>query len=224
MFLASIIGFYQKHISALASAQANRNARFKRCKVRFCVFVGMLMCSIGQSYGVQQTSPSAAPLSAMQRLALLKGQWQSTMSISYDKGKTWQAQLPNEVEVSQRLNGMLLEQKNVTQSHNGWNIVVHTAYDQYRDKYRYLVSDDTWGMMDIYEGDIVENGDLVVTNLNSKTFFPAMDGRWLAFQIRVEVKACQRKTHIEASNDRGRTWIPYIIYAYSQPEKPQCRE
>lgn len=158
------------------------------------------------------------PLEAMQRLNNLTGKWTSTMSISYDKGKTWQRSKPNQVLVKSRLNGMMLEQSPITKSHNGWDILVNVAYDQYRNTYRYIVSDDVWGMMDIYEGNIDDNGKLIVTNLKSGTFFPYNETTLLAFRISVELDPCKRRMDIDFSADKGENWTPYIVYEYENIE------
>ena len=175
------------------------------------------------THAQQQSDVSSTPRKAMQSLSVMQGEWESTMSISYDMGSSWQSKPSNKVRVDSKLNGMVLEQRNLTPSHNGWSIIVNTAYDQYRQQYRHIVMDDVWGMMDVYEGNLDEQGNLVVNNLDSETFFPGINNTWLAFRLVIELSECERQTRIQASPNNGETWIPYIRYNFVNTSSDGCK-
>lgn len=193
--------------------------------MRFIVIILslLLFCAFAStSAHALQKEPSLVPKQAMQKIKVIEGKWLSTMYMSQDKGKTWAKYPSQKVMVKSQLNDLLIEQKNLEPSHNGWNMMHSVTYDQYRKIYRQTVVDDTWGLMDIYEGDIDKDGVLVISNVDSKTFFPGRDKTWLAFRIKIELTNCVRTSHIDVSLDQGKVWIPYIKYEYEKLNEEHC--
>ena len=172
--------------------------------------------SINNTAFTQQNSPSVAPKLAMEKLSNLEGLWKSTLWISNDRGKTWTDKPSNTISVSYSMKGMFIGQQNNEPSQNGWDMMNLVGYDQYRKVYRQTVMDDTWGMMDVYEGNIDEQNRLVIDNLRSKTFFPGQKDMWLAFRLTAELTPCKRATYIDVSIDEGKDWIPYMIYRFER--------
>ncbi|MEE4244146.1 MAG: DUF1579 family protein [Kangiellaceae bacterium] len=156
---------------------------------------------------------SEVPLKMMRKLDMLSGEWQLSGRMTMNAGKTWSEIAPNRIEISSQHRGMLLTEQPVKLSNTAFNMLSFLTYDQYRKVYRKAAIDDTWGIMDLYEGKIVDN-QLVLTNLKSQTFFPIGNDTWRAFRITMELKADKRKMVIEASDDRGQSWQPNFEMTY----------
>jgi hypothetical protein len=176
----------------------------------------LILLTFNSFTAAQQGDPSSAPKQAMIKLQNLQGNWEATLSTSFDRGVTWKENPPNAVNVDSSLNDLLLTQQNTTLSNNGWNMMQLASYDQYRETYRLVVIDDTWGLMDVYEGQIDAENRLTIDNLNSATFFPGQKKAWVAFRLSIELTKCSRATHIDASIDKGKTWVPYMVYRYER--------
>jgi hypothetical protein len=166
------------------------------------------------TFSISQTTPEASkvPLHFMSKLKDMSGKWKLTMKTTTD-GKTWTQVSSIEVNVKPRLKGLMLAEVPVVFDEKGFNLETFITYDQYRNVYRKSVIDDTWGIMDIYEGQI-ENGKLVLTNLNSKTFFPLGNGVWRGFRLTIDISGDTREMHIDKTDDYGKTWQPNFVSVY----------
>ena len=83
------------------------------------------------------------------------------------------------------------------------------TYDQYRKLYRLAAIDDTFGLMDIYEGDFMNDNTLQVTNLRADTNFPTNDGGEMYFRLTfTELDENTREFLVERSSDNGANWQP----------------
>jgi len=169
-----------------------------------------------------QNKPSDIPAEAMKKLYIINGHWLSTLFMTQDGGKTWNEYPKRQVRVNSLLNGLLLEQSNVKHDPNSWNMKHSLSYDQYRQTYRQSIMDDTWGLMDIYEGNIDNQGLLTVDNIKSGTLFPGQNNTWFSFRLKIELKNCVRHTHVDVSADKGTTWLPYMRFKYENLDDPSC--
>ena len=160
--------------------------------------------------------PSKAPLAAMQKLAPMTGVWSAHTEYSADNGANWQTMARADVEFSYQLKNLVLAEAPDDHQSSGFQTATFFSYDQYRKIYRIAVMDDTWGIMDIYEGDI-ENDKLVVTNLRSKTFFPIDEKTSRAFRLTIDISgASARRMEIDKSDDGGKSWQPNFVVSYTK--------
>lgn len=148
---------------------------------------------------------SKIPLAQMAKLHSLKGSWKMTVFSTQDNGESWQESPVQLVEISFQHKGMVLEEKPKTIESTGFHMLSYITYDQYRQVYRKAAIDDVWGIMDMYEGEIADH-KLVMTNLNSRTFFPVEGGKWRGFRLTIELKDKLRTIWIDKTDDEGNTW------------------
>ena len=160
-------------------------------------------------------APSRKPLAAMQKLEQLVGTWEQLSEYSPDNGKTWQKSPPARVEFSFRQKGLMLAEIPLDTHQPGFHLETFFGYDQYREVYRLVAIDDMWGLVDLYEGNI-EDGKLVVTNLNSCTFFPIGPDQWRAFRISLDLHGAERKMVVDKSDDGGKTWQDNFRITYKK--------
>lgn len=156
---------------------------------------------------------SQKPLEKMQAFSMITGKWSMTVSITEDNGKTWQATPSQDVNINFIHKGMMLEEVASDLSSAGFHMHTLISYDQYRKVYRKSATDDVWGIMDIYEGNL-EDEKLVLTNLKSKTYFPVEDNVWRGFRLTLELKANHRFMWIDKTDDDGKSWQPAFKVEY----------
>lgn len=164
-----------------------------------------------------QTIPEASkiPLKKLNELSPLLGTWSMVMESTYDNGNTWHKSDPIKVEVKSRLKGLSISEMPLEIAKDGFNLETFITFDQYRKVYRKAVIDDTWGIMDIYEGNI-ENGKLILTNLKSETFFPITEKISRGFKLIIELKSNKRIMEILKTDDLGKTWQPAFKSIYTK--------
>ena len=162
-------------------------------------------CLINSTLSAEPAQVSKIPQEKMQALAVLTGQWAMAVSITEDDGKTWQTTPAQAVDIRLSHKGMLLEEVPQDLSSPGFHMHSLISYDQYRKVYRKAATDDVWGIMDMYEGNI-EDEKLVLTNLKSKTYFPISENIWRGFRLTLELKPNHRTLWIEKTDDDGKTW------------------
>jgi hypothetical protein len=83
------------------------------------------------------------------------------------------------------------------------------SYDQFRQLYRVTVLDDMTGLMDIYEGDFINDNVLSVTNLRSETFYPNGE-QPIYFKLEWNISGDAPTFDVLASSDVGKTWASYM--------------
>ena len=137
------------------------------------------LLSIAQEQEIPDVSRE--PLRMMQQLSMLAGDWTMTMYSTDDEGETWNTDSVGPVSLQFVHKGFALEEIPGDLETPGFHMRTMIAYDQYRKVYRKTALDDIWGMMDLYEGNIVD-GKLVLDNLKARTFFPVGDGKMARVQ------------------------------------------
>lgn len=165
--------------------------------------------------------PYIVPQAAMQKLAELQGQWSMVIEYSADEGETWSASPPQDVVVHFQQRNLLLTETPVEAKPDDFNLITNIMYDQYRGVFRKSVMDDTWGLMDIYEGH-VEGNVLIMDNLRSDTSFPLPSGVQRHFRLSIDLKAENgvRRMTIDSSDDAGKTWMPRFKASYRNVPSP----
>lgn len=178
----------------------------------------IVLAFLSPAGNAQDTVPevSKAPLQAMQALASWEGKWMVQMRYSPDNGATWQDLPPAEHEFKFREKGLILSEAPLEVNPTTFQSATYYSYDQYRQTYRVAVMDDTWGIIDIYEGNITDN-KLVLTNLKSGTFFPIGNGVWRGFKLMIDLTGdTQRSFIIHKTDDGGKTWQPNFKVSYKK--------
>ena len=157
---------------------------------------------------------SVKPHAMMQKFAPFAGKWRMTTNVTNDSGATWQLVAEEIVMLGLRHKGMLLAEKPISISADGFNMETYLTFDQYRGVYRKVAIDDSWGIMDTYEGNF-KGSRLVLTNLKSGTSFPVGNNKWRFFRLNIEMPTAGRRSMlIEASDDSGETWTPAFKVVY----------
>jgi hypothetical protein len=169
---------------------------------------------IGFSVHAQDLDPGADARRQMQRLEVLQGDYSLVVHVSNDDGRTWQEGPAQKVRLRLRHNGLLLEELPVELAEQGFHMNTYLSFDQYRSVYRKAAIDDVWGVMDIYQGNIVDD-TLVLTNLESGTLFPVDRETWRGFRLSVPLKAGERTMLIEKTDDFGQSWQPAFKSVYT---------
>lgn len=152
--------------------------------------------------------PGAEAQAAMARLAPLAGDWSATVYRMTEEG--WSEAGTEHAHIYFMLNDLALREDPDPDGVNGWQLESTIQYDQNRDLYRLVAMDDTWGNMDIYDGNFDADGRLVVTNLNSGTSYVGEDGSTLHFRLTTTIESADRNVfRVDMSADEGESWQAY---------------
>ncbi len=178
---------------------------------------GIALFSIGSAQDEAIPEVSQAPLQAMQRLSSLAGTWEMTVFTTSDEGVTWNPAPAQVVDLRFAHKGFMLEEIPVALDGPGFHMRSYLTYDQYRKVYRKAALDDVWGVLDLYEGNF-EDDRLVLTNLESGTFFPVADGKWRGFRLTLELEEDRRWMWIDKTDDEGASWQPAFKLEYNKIE------
>lgn len=179
--------------------------------------IGVALCVI--SAGAQaQDDPSARQIEAIARLAPLAGDWVVSGQVMGPGGAL--ALDTGEAQTRFVFNDRGLEDN--ARIDLGGEGATHLrtlfSYDPYRGLYRLSVMDDTFGLLDIYEGDFDDAGRLVVTNLRSDTSYP-IEGGQLHFKLVYDfTHADGHDFDIYMSADRGENWTLYFDQHYASAD------
>lgn len=175
----------------------------------------LALISIGNAQDDAVPEVSRAPLEAMQRLAVLVGEWDMIVFTTADGGESWDSSPAQIVTLEFEHKGFMLEEIPTQLDSPGFHMRTYLTYDQYRNVYRKAALDDVWGILDLYEGTL-EDGKLVLTNLASGTFFPLDDGRWRGFRLTLELKDDRRWMWVDKTDDHGVSWQPAFKVEYKK--------
>ena len=173
---------------------------------------------IGFSVNAQEADPGADARNQMQRLKVLEGNYSLVVHVSNDDGRTWQEGPAQKVQLRLRHNDLLLEELPMELAEQGFHMNTYLTFDKYRSVFRKAAIDDVWGVMDIYQGNIVDD-TLVLTNLESGTLFPVDADTWRGFRLSVPLIAGERTMLIEKTDDYGQSWQPAFKSVYT-PDPP----
>ncbi len=186
-------------------------------RIRNHVFflLGIALFSVSNAQDEAIPAVSHAPLQAMQRLSSLAGAWEMTVFTTADEGVTWNSGPAQVVDLRFAHKGFMLEEIPAALDGPGFHMRSYLTYDQYRKVYRKAALDDVWGVLDLYEGNF-EDDRLVLTNLESGTFFPVADGKWRGFRLTLELKEDKRWTWIDKTDDEGASWQPAFKVEYKR--------
>lgn len=146
----------------------------------------------------------------MAQLAPLAGDWVVT-ELDYGADGEWHAEDATYRETTRfLLDGMALRIDPAERPAKAWRLETTIQYDQNRDVFRLVALDDTWGNLDVFEGDFDADGRLVVTNLRVDTPYVGPDGSRTHFRLTFTITDNAHNTlFIESTGDAGETWRPF---------------
>ncbi|MEO1078539.1 MAG: hypothetical protein AAFY29_03215 [Pseudomonadota bacterium] len=145
---------------------------------------------------------------AMKALRPMAGEWVAQSSLWRDGG--WTEPETDRATINFMLNDLALRERFPERSQSSVRMETTIQFDQYRDIYRLMALDDSWGNMDVYEGEMVEPGKLVFTNIRPGTFALGKDGEEYAFKLTFSIES--RESHsllVEISTNRGKSWTNF---------------
>jgi len=156
----------------------------------------------------QTSEIEKVPLEKMAMLDSILGKWH-TVQYAYENN-AWKKIATSQVTYSKKLKGkMIAEEIHDLEPDNVFIVETFISYDQYRNLYRIAAVDDTFGLMDIYEGDFISPEKFQVTNLRAGTNFPTDDGGEMYFRLTfTEIDNDTREFLVERSTDNGMSWSP----------------
>lgn len=192
----------------------------KRIRGLCLVLASLCLSSVGAFAEEPASADTGVPvnphLAAMDRLTPLLGSFEITGLRYTPDGPV--ALKKTEAVVESILGGYGLQE--MSQSDFGMDdpVTLQTtfSYDPHRKIYRVSAFDDTFGLMDIYEGRFASESVLRVTNLRSDTYFPAgPDGERMHFQLMWDLGASPKTFHVLMSQDGGASWAPFYEMMYT---------
>lgn len=160
------------------------------------------------SLAQQSNDVEKIPFEKMEKLNFLLGTWDTT-NYAYEDNE-WRKIAASSATFSTRLKGKLITEE-ISNLVPGGGFIVETfiSYDQYRELYRLAAVDDTYGLMDIYEGDFVAGNVFQLTNLRAGTSFPLGDGSSMYFRLTfANINSNKLEFLVENSLDGGEIWTP----------------
>ncbi|WP_394693405.1 DUF1579 family protein [Hyphobacterium sp.] len=93
------------------------------------------------------------------------------------------------------------------------------SWDVFREVYRVAAVDESYGLLDVYEGHLDDVGRLSVTNLRADTYFPAGPTGEMHFRLSwTFVDEDRFVFEVDLTTDRGETWSPYFELTYNRAE------
>ncbi len=143
---------------------------------------------------------------AMQALAFLEGTWTSTY-FTYSADGDREVVGANESVYTRSLDGQLIEESHtVLGTGPAFPMRSFYTWDARKRVYRLAAIDQNGGMMDVYEGSLIDDR-LVMDNLAHETFYATDDGGEMAFRLNwAFVSEDAVDLRVEMSLDEGETW------------------
>ena len=175
----------------------------------------ILLISLTTS-GLASEDPSNVPSKAMSKLAGIIGNWSVTTYYFDQQTQSFEQQAKSTLAVTSILKGLGIRETPVRLDEGKTiGIDITFGYDQYRNVYRLYVLDDSYGVPDVYEGQI-ERNQLIATNIDQGTHFPLKNGGKLEFRFTMDLSGDKRTVLIHMTADAGQQWLPMYRYEYER--------
>jgi len=156
---------------------------------------------------------------AKQKVALLDniiGDW-SKEEFSYSDDETLKLVSSSKITFEKTLSGFQISGAtfDITPT-DAMNVGLAFTYDQYRKVYRMSVVDSIYGLMDIYEGTMNDDNNLMLDNMTSDTSFPG-EGGTMYFRFTLDIKDKNKISYlIESTSNKGEKWSPMLNYVMTR--------
>ena len=179
--------------------------------IYFFLITTVIILSVGNSFG--QTEVQKAE---MEKLSGFLGEWK-LLTYEIDEEGNWKAGKETSSKVTSFFGGAFFEEKSqVIGPNSEINLRSTFGYLTGLKKYRISVVDKEYAVFDIYEGNI-QNGALVVNNLDSRTPFIGRDGITYHFKLSYTIPENDSfSLLIDFSTDGGKTWGKYQKVEYTR--------
>jgi hypothetical protein len=178
------------------------------------IFLLLTIFSLITQSGHGQENPRAVPAAQIEKISQLTGIWKLKTEIFNLENQEWREVGQDIVSYDLIMNGMGLRETPIKHvSGDALSVETTISYDQYRRTFRISVLDDTWGIMDIYEG-IIESNKLIATNIGKGTHFPTEDGGSMEFKLNITLDGDTRVTEINLTTNSGETWRQFYRLTY----------
>ncbi|MCB1051978.1 MAG: hypothetical protein H6510_04790 [Acidobacteria bacterium] len=148
--------------------------------------------------------PQSEWSAGFQRLRFLEGSWAAVPQNPNADG-SWSPQNEIQFTVSPSLGEKYLETE-VHQAAYTYHLIF--SFDQAQGQYRVVSYDDQSGLVDVYEGQFLDDGSLQVSNLKPGTHY-LYQGQKVYNRMALKPKAQGWTWLIEASTD-GQSWLPQL--------------
>ena len=156
--------------------------------------------------------PGAEAQAEMARLAPLEGAWTVEVYQANTEGG-WTLLGEEHTRIEFMFNDLTLREHPAEDGVHPYRLETTLQYDQNRDVYRLAAMDDTWGNLDIFEGQWRAPDTLVMTNIKADTSFITDTGQALHFRLTTRI--ISEDTHeflVEMTADRGESWQSFMRY------------
>jgi hypothetical protein len=156
------------------------------------------------------------PPMGMGPLQSLIGSWNVAVQSRQQPGAPWQ-ESERTSAITGKMRGALLEE--TYESDQGDEVIRTYSFDRFKKRYRMTQIDDRQTQLDVREGDIGEDGALVVSNLDTGTSFETF-GQTVHGRLSVKEIADDSFTvEQEFSIDGGESWFVAVKSVYTRSGK-----
>lgn len=160
-----------------------------------------------------QESPRDIWAPEMEALGFLVGDYQVTGEVMSDG--VWQTGEPTQASIHTDSEGaILVEQGRYAVPGFEYGLYAVYSYDGFRDVYRIMLADTVYGLMDIYEGAMSEDGVLEVSNTRVGTSFPLANEQQMYLRFIITPTDTGHVFLIEANIDLSEVWFPLYRFTY----------
>ena len=154
--------------------------------------------------------PGMGPLTAM------AGNWSVKTSTRQQPQAPWQ-ESEREGPVETTMRGALIEEKFT--SDDGTEYYWTLSYDRFKERYRYAAINDSTNHLDIREGVFDEEGQLVLSNMETDTTWEGFGMTFHARSTILDISAQGFTVHTEVSIDGGENWFLAAKQEYTRTEE-----
>ncbi len=166
------------------------------------------MASASSAAAEPAPDQSGTARAAMAALRPLAGDW--SVAVYSWRDEAWSEPETERATYFFLLNDLALRKAAPERPAGGARLETTIQYDQYRDVYRLVALDDTWGNLDVFEGRRNADGAFVLTNLRSGTVSVGPGGEEYAFRLTLTIESDDANTlAVDISVDGGETWRPF---------------
>ena len=147
----------------------------------------------------------------IERLHFMIGSWDIEAFQMTSNGEWQPSPEPKETRIDSVFDGVFLREDEVRMM-AGEQIIrffIMWSYDQFRQTYRMVASDDSEGLMDILEGGFAEGSNtIVVSNLKTGTAVQSEEGKTVNLRLTSTKDSQDQFTdEMHESYDDGKSWL-----------------
>jgi len=166
-----------------------------------------VLVSLATQVAAGDSDPGREAQQGIERLASLAGEWQVTGTMLGLDGTA--VKIRSRSKIERTLDGASLEERSsYLLPPNAVEFLCIRSWDSFRSRYRMACIDSLTGLLDVYEGELV-NDRLVMTNLSTGTYAETNGTRMYGRQAVEDISDDSFLVTWEFSLDDGSTWQRY---------------